>query len=505
MIQAEYIYSFIEDTKKDITKSIHMERYEDALCLISACASVLYKTNIYYEDDFLENALKTISDHIELDTFHSKSSYCSGEEFILFYDGFGLNDRGLIQIYLKALCKIKKVVYVSYEERKDLIPDIHKILDRYNCERKFIIRARKTNIDQILQLNEIIKEYRPQKLFFYSVPNDVIAPTVMYAYGGFITRYQINLTDHAFWLGAGCIDKCIEFRNYGAKISKEYRKIEEDKIVIIPYYPILHREKNFQGYPFIKGKHQKVVFSGGSLYKTIGGDNKYYEIVDHILKTHKDTFFWYAGSGDDSEMKTILRNYPDRAFLTGERSDLLQVLEHCDVYLSTYPLCGGLMFQYAAIAGRVPVTLVGEGNVSEGFLIDQEMINVEFGELESLYAEIDKLLTDEEYAKKRSELMKRSVPSSDDFDEEVQKLINGEKSDSFQPKFEHIDTKAFRDWYLEGLVKADVDAMIVSKKDIRQSMMHYPLRFLRGGIHLAKKKLPRYLSTMLHKTNLTKK
>ena len=118
-----------------------------------------------------------------------------------------------------------------------------------------------------------------------------------------VIRYQINLTDHAFWLGADSIDKCIEFRDYGATISKKYRRIPIESIVKIPFYPIVNIDMKFQGFPFKKKDYQKVFFSGGALYKTFGDDNRFYRIVSNILNQYNDLIFWYAGSGDDSELK----------------------------------------------------------------------------------------------------------------------------------------------------------------------------------------------------------
>ena len=111
---------------------------------------------------------------------------------------------------------------------------------------------------------------------------------------------------------------------------------------MIPFYPIIQYEKEFQGFPFEVKAGQKVIFSGGGLYKTIGGGNKYYQMVDRILEEYEDAIFWYAGIGDDSEMKKIISKYPDRAYLTAERTDLYQVIEHCHFYLSTYPMWGGV-------------------------------------------------------------------------------------------------------------------------------------------------------------------
>ena len=108
----EYIYKSLAETKKAISRCINNKRYDDALSLISLCASLLYQTNIYYVDNDLENALRIISQKLIINSFSNKD-YNANEDSLVFYDGFGLNDRGLIQIYLKALCKIKKVIYVT--------------------------------------------------------------------------------------------------------------------------------------------------------------------------------------------------------------------------------------------------------------------------------------------------------------------------------------------------------------------------------------------------------
>lgn len=57
------------------------------------------------------------------------------------------------------------------------------------------------------------------------------------------------MTDHAFWLGRFAFDYCIEFRVYGYNISIQKRKIEKEKILMLPYYPVIRKEK-YQGLPF---------------------------------------------------------------------------------------------------------------------------------------------------------------------------------------------------------------------------------------------------------------
>lgn len=475
MLKVKEVEKITIKLKTFINTEIKEENYEDALNLISACANVLYQTNIRYYDEELEQGLGIISNKVIDYKFFSTI-----DDNVLFWDGFGLDFRGLARIYIKALGALKKLIYVTYKDRKDMIPETISLVRSFGGEVRFIKREKLHTIDSIQQLNAIVREVSPRHIFLYSAPDDVVATTVLYAYEGVLKRYQINLTDHAFWLGAGCIDTCIEFRNYGASITKEYRKINEKRIVVIPYYAVVDKEKVFQGYPFELKEGQKVIFSGGSLYKTQGDDGKYYQMVTHILESHPEAVFWYAGSGDDSGLKNLMEKYPGRVVYTAERDDLFQVMEHCDVYLSTYPMAGGLMTQYAAMAGKVPLTLKSIVS-SEEILRNYDKINVEFDEPEKLYGELDKLLGSEKYKNERAGEMCSSVITAEQFQEEIDKLLKGENSDYYPVIFKHIDNKKVIDLYLSRHTGTDVDAMVLRRSTIRYMLLHSPIEAVRGG------------------------
>lgn len=483
MIEKQAVIDLVTKLKSDIEYELNKNNNNMALELIYNCANILYQTNIYYMDIELEEYTKAISNSLMLD--HPK---IFEENTLLFYDGFGLNDRGLAQIYLNALTEYRNVIYITYEDRKDDIPDLLKIINKSNNFKSYFIRRKGENFcQQIKSLNKVINKERPQEFFFYSIPNDVVGTVVMNSYQGLIKRYQVNLTDHAFWLGAKCIDRCIEFRDYGASVSKKYRDIPEKYIVKLPFYPQIHAEREFQGYPFDVEKGQKIVFSGGSLYKTIGGDNKYYEIVDHILSIHDDVVFWYAGQGDDTELKKILNRYPGRAYHTAERSDLFQVLQHSRFYLSTYPICGGLMYQFAASAGRVPVTLKYD-DCTEGFLLNQGRIGIEFENLEDLYAEADRLITDDEYCKVRSSEMVKSVMCEGDFARRLRSILDNKEKDFFDIEYTDIQTDDFRKEYLKRGDINDLNTCLVNKETLKSSFKHEPVRTIRGGARKLRRK-----------------
>ena len=213
----------IQKIKTNIAVAINKEDYPSALELISLAGNLLYNYNQYYSDEDLEENIKVIAERIL-----GKSTLDNlNEDTIIFYDGFGLDTRGLAQIYLLALCNFKKVIYVTNEKQRNSLPTIQKILKRGNHITYFLPEL--SIINKIAELKKIIDKVKPKSIFRYSYPNDVVITTILHHYSNIIDRYQINLTDHAFWLGNVCLDYCIEFRDYGAYISNKYRNIPRKK------------------------------------------------------------------------------------------------------------------------------------------------------------------------------------------------------------------------------------------------------------------------------------
>ncbi len=464
------------EIKDEIAKEFKKQNYENVLSFVSLCANVLYQTNFCYFDEDLETIIKKSADIL----IKVPDEYTGKDDVVLFWDGFGFNTRGLAQIYIRALVEQKRVIYITYEERKNDIPDILNVINENRGCYQFIKRT--TYLDQIIQLEKILKEFQPEHFFFYSVPNDVVATVIMHGYMGKMRRYQINLTDHAFWLGAKALDVCIEFRNYGANISLEHRNIEKKNIVIIPYYPIIDKTKEFAGYPFdFDEKKQKLIFSGGSLYKTLGGENQYYKILDSILCRYKEVVFWYAGTGDRRKIDDLIKKYPNRVFVTEERTDLYQIMRRCRFYLSTFPMVGGLMLQYACAAGRVPITLRFD-ECADGILLEQDKIGVYFNEKDGLLREVDKLLADDNYAALREDIMKSAVISPNEFTEEIRKIFTGEKG-KYDIDVTHIESLNFRQQYWNRYDVKKIARLFLSKKKYVLYLIHFKKRVITGSIY----------------------
>lgn len=430
--------------KKISRKALQREQYDKVLSAVAAGAKILYAYNQKYCDDTFEETLLSVSDKM----FPVRPQWTPDAEkkTVLFYDGFGFDTRGLALIFLKGLVrKGYHVVYVTAELWKGKQPEITKATADYGMEWVYV-PITKSYVQWAQALQRAFEQYQPKAAFFYTVPSDVAAAVVFDHYRDTVTRYQIDLTDHAFWLGKKAFDYCLALRDVGSKIAVHYRGIPAEQIRMLPYYAPVDIDAPFEGFSFsMEGK--RLVFSGGALYKTLGDKgNLYYKIVDALLTNHKDLVFLYAGFGDDSQLRLILEKYPDRAFFISERKDLFQVLKQCVFYLNTYPMFGGMMMNFAARAGKLPLTLKHNDD-ADGLLFNQKELGIEYDTVEELLADAARLLADEEYRRSREEKLAECVITQDRFEDNLALLIEEGKTE-FPIYTDPIDTTEFRREYI---------------------------------------------------------
>lgn len=410
--------------RKNIIKLFLREaNYELALREIASLAVFLFEYNQACADDFLEDALLEIGDRIGLPasdkTISDIRSLANCK--VLFYDGFGLDTRGLAQIYLEALIALGcHVIYVTKMFAKNKIPTLLGVLQRGGAEVIYVPQA--GYIETTHFLNNIINSCKPEVGFLYIEPYDLPGIMAFNNAAGKFKRYLINLTDHAFWLGKNAFDYCLEFRNYGASLSEEYRYIPCDKLIMQPYYPPINTEFSFEGYPFVKKEDDFVIFSGGSMYKTIDNENTYYKLVDWILNQFSHVKFWYAGYGSCAGLEWLIKKWPERVFHTPERKDLFYIMKNIDLYLNTYPFVGGLMSQFSIVAGKIPLTLCQEGDLG-GLLFDEDNLGIIYSDIKQFKKEIIRLIGDAEYRKNKECMLGNAVIDKDCFTENLGNII----------------------------------------------------------------------------------
>lgn len=443
---------------KNIKIAFEKCQYEKTIKLIETYASIMYLYNQVYTNFEIEEMF-----YATVNKMYKKSDLTKEEldkTRIVFYDGFGLDNRGLIQIYLKALCNKYNVIYITDVSRKSKINNIEKIVKDSSGEIYYINQKKfKHGVEELIS---IINKIKPKNMFLYTYPDDITGIAAFEVFESIICRYQINLTDHAFWLGTKAFDYCVEFRNYGASITNQYRGIEKKYILKLPFYPNIDYEQEFLGYPTENEKFEKkFVFSGGALYKTFGENNKYYKMIEKLLEKYPDLFFWYAGNGKDEEIKKLIKKYPERVFFTEERKDLYQILQRSFFYLSTYPICGGLMFQYAARAQKLPITLKHD-DITDEFLLNQENLNVIFDSEDDMFEEIDKIYMDIEYRKTKEVEIFSSVISEEEFKENLYKLLEKHIT-QYNIEYKDIDVSSFKEVYKSNIKVLDIYKLFFEK------------------------------------------
>lgn len=415
---------YFQQRKESIRNFWIRKEYEKTLEGIASLAYQLYEYNQSYTDSFLEDCLQTVREAISNSL---PKHYEKRRDTVLFYDGFGFENRGLARTYLQALCELGyRVIYVTVPRAKGNIPVLEKILLSYQSEIYYLPQS--GFIKQYRALCYRIADACPKHAFLYTTPHDVAGIMAFEHFEGIPIRYQVNLTDHAFWLGVRAFDYCLEFRNYGLSISALYRGIPKEKLWLLPYYPLIDKEVEFQGFPFEKQEGDFIIFSGGWLYKTIDSDGTYYRIVDECLKHHPWVKFWYAGVGDDTYLKNLVEKYPGRVFHTGERRDLFAIMQHIDMYLNTYPMAGGLMMQIAAVAGRAPMTLRKAGR-GGGILIGQERLGIEFFSAMDFQEAIFRFITNEDYRKNLERDISKAVMEPKDFNRRLRNIMESSSGD----------------------------------------------------------------------------
>lgn len=472
----------VKRLKKVARKEIGSGNAEKAMAAISVAANILYNYNQIYwdkelEDMTLELAQNSLPDPLPFEKEETKR--------ILFYDGFGFDERGLMLLYIRGLAEAGfQVTYVTVGHAKGRQPRLSAAIEGQPVKCVYL-PVGEGRMTVLRALDQVFREFRPQAAFFYTLPYDVEGAMVFDRWKGFTTRYQIDLTDHAFWLGRYAFDYCINGRQIGTSVQVHYRNISRDQVITLPSCAPVDKTIPFEGFPF-SAEGKQVIFSGGDLYKTLGDPKlAYYSIVRSLLDKHQDVIFLYAGRGDDSQLKKVAEEYPNRVYHISERKDLYQLLENCTLYLNTYPMFGGMMMQYAAMAGRPPLTLKHDHD-ADGLLFNQEKLRVEFDTPEELLEEADHLLNDPDYRKSREKVLKESVITWERFVSQLKKLVETQSTD-FHLEIPFLDTSRFRSEYLKRLNwNRDICQPFAYRKNI-SLLPDFPAEWIKGFIYKKKK------------------
>lgn len=435
----EYIDNELENIKQDIEAAYRYKDYYKAICLLRFITNMYYKINNKLTDDFIEDVVKKISHEYLGDTVIENTN----NKCVVFYDGFGLLNRGLANIYIKALCELEyNITWILFE----YAPDVKKIKERYQDFKNisFTVIPKLNIMERMKMLQGKILKIIPAHIFVYTMPDDVVGLGMFSTVRGSVNRYLINLTDHAYWLGKNSADYFLVFRNIGCNAAIKYRNIEKERIIMLPFYPENRDRYEYEGMPFENTK--EFIFSGGSSYK-IEGATEYPMMVERILEKYEDIQFVYACNNPNSVLMELKKHFPNQFYIIPERKDLDAILSHAKFYMHTYPVCGGLMIQYAVKNQCVPFGLcLAPNGITDPktVLLDSGNSNASHADVNKVYEYFDKLMSDNEFYVKEKEELAGSLITEEDFTAQLSKAMTLHKTD-FQIVEEDVDLSLFFD------------------------------------------------------------
>ena len=420
------------------------KKWEQACSYISNAATLMYNANLIYEDAELECCLKNIAQNI----LPQNKNHSNNNKRIVFYDYFVLDNRGLTEQYLNALFDSGwKILFVGYPHGNNS-EQICKKLNAHNVKAVFISET--SEVKGATKIFKAVEDFNPSIIIAHTSPWDLAGLMAIYNFEGHCTRYLINITDHTFWLGTTFFDYYLEFRDYGFNISKRYRKIDEKKLLKLPYYPIVNENIQFKGFDF-NTKNKKLIFSGGSIYK-IKGSQKFFDLVKYILTKYQDTIFLFLGNGDSSYIQKFIdeNGFQDRMYYQTERKDIWEIFRHCDLYLNTYPLIGGLMTQYACLAGKIPLTLNDTNDKCNDIyelMLNHFDLDFQLDSIEKYKTKIDEYMQSPEKLKYHGKILRDSIIRPEIFKELFFKYLQ-QPSNLLNINEYDIDISRFSEQYI---------------------------------------------------------
>ncbi len=421
ILTKKYVYSLYDRFKVKASKCLERDKIESALVYLKAAARTAYTFYIGYTDPDIESLLKQISLCIKPKEIQTKPN-C-----VVFYDTFSQDAQGLTMQYVDAIISAGwEMLYITefgLDDPRSM--RLKQTLEEYPRASVAVVPRNMDGIKKIQMVYDTIMDYAPDKLFMHIHPDAVHAVSAFYALPKEITKFQINLTDHTYWVGSGCVDYSFEFREYGASLSVGRRGVPKDRVLFMPYYPMM-KEMAFNGFPTETDGKVKI-FCGASFYKIIDENDTFFKLNKAILDANPNAVTIFAGGGDMRLLNDLITIYglEGRFIPIGQRNDIFECYKHSDIYLSSFPLGGGLMAQFAAHAG-LPILALAKCETSgriEEMVCQKRQERITFNDMDSLVAEANRLIRDEEYRKSRGRAMKACVITVEEFNQGFKEYV----------------------------------------------------------------------------------
>ena len=468
------VSTFYDHLVRRATRLVDVDELSAALATIREAANLAYLVNWRYQDDRLETLLGRISSRLLKESPPRHRS----DVRVVFFDSWGLDARGLSLQYIRAIKACRAPLLYICENRNDAASvQLREELAREPAAEVLYLDGILDPAEKSKKIFDATFAFAPTRIMMHMTPWAVEAITAFRAMPD-VVKCQINLTDHAFWLGISCTDYSIEFREYGRALSLTARGLPATRIILNPYYPIVEDNRKD---PLPERKPgDTVIFTGGSYYKMYGRRGEFFDLIARLLDNHESVVFWIAGNGRSNLIEDKLQRYirNGRVTLIGNRKDINAVFKACDIYLSTYPFCGGLMAQLAAAHNRPVLSFTAPDlamNRLEDIIGTSKIPEITTTNIETFSQMASELIKNKEARTQRAQAVKAAMHNQADFEDRVSNILSRPEvlCDSNAVAFD-IDHHAVASLYLE--IENDFQDQL-ARRILRNTSLRSALRF----------------------------
>lgn len=350
---------------------------------------------------------------------------------VVFYDQMG-STVCLVQQYLRGLLAAGyEVLYVFESCYLHLSPRLRSEVEE-RCAATCIHDgyAPRRAVEVARAIRQAIVDFGASKIVIHSPAHGAAGAAVLYSLPG-LERYRIVPGDHHFYVGIDCIDRFFEFRDFGVKTAVEERKIPIEKIVKLPFYPLIDTSDAFCGFPR-EAEGKVKIFAGGNEYK-FHGSEWFFDTCEWLLNRFPEAVILLSGA-KSRRMKRFVarRGLKGRCLLLGYRTDFAECVRRSDLLLDSYPFPGGLVCQTAARFG-IPIlsytTPDDALNRSVRGLLGAEEVDspVSFEDDEAFRSYVGRMIADGAFRREEGRRMQRLLQTGERFNRELAAVLAGEE------------------------------------------------------------------------------